>query len=388
MMGVPMGFYIRKSLGFGPLRLNLSKSGIGVSAGVRGARVGVNSKGRSYVHCGRGGIYYRKFMGNGQSGDRGRSQPVAARRDGASGGQDDVVSRIETYAERTIDSGDVEGMVDSSAVELIEEVRRKQRPTYWWVIVLGGAIAFAMFSGFAVAVWLSAVIGVFGVGGAIAVWVWETRRRKVELHYELDEPYERAYRQLVVAFKALEACSEVWAIETEARVADTKYTGGAGRAISRGPGRAAKGLPANFSSNVIPPMLLAGKQKLHFLPDTVLVIDGARIGAVGYADIQAEAATTRFINDGHVPADAKQVDTTWKYVNKKGGPDKRFKDNRQLPVLELGVLRLSSKSGLNEEIQASRSSAPVGFVEALRRMSSLVQANRHGTARVATRYPV
>jgi hypothetical protein len=29
-----MGFYIRKSLGFGPFRLNLSKSGIGVSVGV------------------------------------------------------------------------------------------------------------------------------------------------------------------------------------------------------------------------------------------------------------------------------------------------------------------------------------------------------------------
>ena len=34
------------------LRLNLSKSGLGLSAGVRGLRVGIDSKGRSYVNAG------------------------------------------------------------------------------------------------------------------------------------------------------------------------------------------------------------------------------------------------------------------------------------------------------------------------------------------------
>lgn len=37
---------------FRGLRLNLSKSGLGVSAGVRGLRVGIDSKGRSYVNAG------------------------------------------------------------------------------------------------------------------------------------------------------------------------------------------------------------------------------------------------------------------------------------------------------------------------------------------------
>jgi len=36
---------------FPGLRLNLSKSGLGVSAGVRGLRVGIDSKGRSYVNA-------------------------------------------------------------------------------------------------------------------------------------------------------------------------------------------------------------------------------------------------------------------------------------------------------------------------------------------------
>jgi len=57
-----MPFYIRKSFGAGPLRLNLSKSGFGISAGVTGARVGLSSDGRAYVHGGRHGLYYRKYF--------------------------------------------------------------------------------------------------------------------------------------------------------------------------------------------------------------------------------------------------------------------------------------------------------------------------------------
>jgi hypothetical protein len=35
-----MGFYIRKAISVGPFRFNLSKSGIGVSAGIKGLRPG------------------------------------------------------------------------------------------------------------------------------------------------------------------------------------------------------------------------------------------------------------------------------------------------------------------------------------------------------------
>lgn len=61
---VRMGFYLRKSFRMGPLRLNVSKSGLGVSAGVRGARIGLTSQGRSYVHAGRYGLYMRQQLGS------------------------------------------------------------------------------------------------------------------------------------------------------------------------------------------------------------------------------------------------------------------------------------------------------------------------------------
>lgn len=57
-----MGFYLRKSFKAGPFRLNLSKSGIGTSFGIKGLRYGINAKGQEYIHAGRYGAYYRKNL--------------------------------------------------------------------------------------------------------------------------------------------------------------------------------------------------------------------------------------------------------------------------------------------------------------------------------------
>ncbi len=46
-----MGFFFRKSLGKGPLRINLSKSGIGWSLGIPGLRFGRSAKGRNYTRA-------------------------------------------------------------------------------------------------------------------------------------------------------------------------------------------------------------------------------------------------------------------------------------------------------------------------------------------------
>lgn len=58
-----MGFFFRKSIKAGPLRINLSKSGIGLSAGVKGARISTGPRGTE-LHLGRKGIYYRQKLGS------------------------------------------------------------------------------------------------------------------------------------------------------------------------------------------------------------------------------------------------------------------------------------------------------------------------------------
>jgi len=53
-----MGFSFRKSIKLGLVRVNLSKSGLGVSTGVKGARVSVGPRG-TQMSVGAGGVYYR-----------------------------------------------------------------------------------------------------------------------------------------------------------------------------------------------------------------------------------------------------------------------------------------------------------------------------------------
>jgi hypothetical protein len=49
-----VAWYLRKAVGLGPLlRLNISRGGIGIAAGVKGLRAGVDARGRRYVAGGR-----------------------------------------------------------------------------------------------------------------------------------------------------------------------------------------------------------------------------------------------------------------------------------------------------------------------------------------------
>lgn len=65
-----MGWMFRKSLNFGPLRLNLSKGGVGGSFGVGPFRIGRRAKGGTYhtANIPGTGISYRSSRGGGGNG--------------------------------------------------------------------------------------------------------------------------------------------------------------------------------------------------------------------------------------------------------------------------------------------------------------------------------
>jgi hypothetical protein len=64
-----MAWRFRKSLKLGPVRLNLSKSGVGYSIGGRGFRVGKDAKGRAYTAASipGTGLYSRTYSSQGQA---------------------------------------------------------------------------------------------------------------------------------------------------------------------------------------------------------------------------------------------------------------------------------------------------------------------------------
>src|SRR5215813_5440326 len=106
-----MGWYLRKSFGLGPLRLNLSKSGLGASVGVRGARIGIGPRG-NYVRLGRGGLYYQRYFRTSNTTSPGPAIPI-------------VPLQEHAGPAAPIVTADVSQLHDSSAETLLQELTEK-----------------------------------------------------------------------------------------------------------------------------------------------------------------------------------------------------------------------------------------------------------------------
>ena len=148
-------------------------------------------------------------------------------------------------------------------------------------------------------------------------------------------------------------CTKVWRIMQTSKVIDKKYTSGASNTVNRTDCQTSTKAPFPFKANIQVASFKAGNETLLFMPDKLFIMQGSKIGALNYSDISSNKYTTRFVESGNVPRDAQIVDKTWRYVNKSGGPDRRFKDNRELPICLYGKLELHSRSGLNTVIMYS-----------------------------------
>lgn len=357
-----MGFYIRKSFGFGPLRLNLSRSGLGASIGVKGARLGVGPRG-TYIHAGRGGLYYRKTLGAGSSG-QGASSAVPPAPDSS------TPTLPAAPAPREIESADVTKLTDSSSVDLLQDLNRvlarTQSVTYatWAVAAL---VVGLIVSSAPAGAWMAAAV--LGTVALLCARHHDVTQGTAVLHYDLEPDAAAAFDTLLGGFREIQACQGLWHVSAAADARDPRRQAGAQELVSRTTVSATLSQPPRVVSNLAVPTLPAGRQTLYFFPDRLLVYERGRVGSVSYADLQVGVGQGPFIESGTVPPDAQVVGRTWRYVTKKGEPDRRFKDSPEFPVLLYGVFQLTSPTGLNERFQCSRAQAVSEFAAALEKLN-------------------
>jgi hypothetical protein len=358
-----MGFYIRKAISVGPFRFNLSKSGVGVSAGVKGLRFGTGPRG-NYVHIGRGGVYYRKTL---PSGSTGRNQTQNSPE------LQQINTEIAHEPLREIESGHIIQMVDSSSADLVAEMNANRKKVRIWpfIVVLGALLTFVAFKNSETPT-LAVVIAAVSVALTVFASVKDSLRKTTVLFFELEPEIEALYQKLHDSFGQLSSSSSKWHIEAEGAVKDRKRNAGATSVIKRTSISLGIRNPPYVKTNVSVPSIPVGKQTLYFFPDKVLIFEPNGVGAVSYPNLRISVESTRFIEDGSVPRDAKVVDRTWKYVNKRGGPDKRFKDNLELPIALYEDLNFTSDTGLNERIEISRVGHGDGFSNAIAMLAKII----------------
>ncbi len=340
-----MGVRFRKSINLGGgFRVNLSKTGIGYSWGIKGYRVTKTGKGttRTTVSIPGTGISYVHENGKNnksiESKQKSQFSPPAT-------------SPIDKNHYGTTDiTNNVASEMVSDGLEDILSAARKAIKIYNNTLI--GFIV-TLFFGFAFPPLLLISIILLGIN------IYVRTKGTIELEYNIDPDQQAIVDQRMNQMIKIASCAKVWRIVQTSNVIDRKYSSGANETISRKNCRTATQPPFPFKTNVNAAVFKTGKETLLFLPDKLFIIQGDQIGALNYNDISCSNNTTKFIEREIVPQDTQVIGQTWKYVNKSGGPDKRFKDNCQIPICLYGELKLSSASGLNTTIMYSNPSIDI-----------------------------
>ena len=178
---------------------------------------------------------------------------------------------------------------------------------------------------------------------------------------------------VAAAIGSTRAARGFWAITSLGKVLSRKHHAGASASLTREAAAPRVRVPAFLRTNVVVSNVRAGEQELYVLPDLVLIVDRGRVGAVSYLQLRVYIRPTSFIEDGPPPQDAPQIRTTWRFVNKNGTPDRRSRDNCQLPIMRYAELDFTSASGVKERSHSSNATAAnrlVASIDHLRRVAA------------------
>jgi len=421
-----MGIFIRKSKKIGPFRLNLSKSGLGISAGVTGARVSVGPNG-TFVHLGRHGLYYRKKF-NTKSKKKKYVEEV------------NLNELFTLSPQKTIiTTTNFEGITDVDSKDFIETLTKNDKKLFLhkWLGILPLVIAFGYILNSNRVEYETTIIDKFQVtseganlrdepsttanvvqiadkddkfifkfleGSWIAVEyansisylhssvgdvveeshkvkslhqreklpyyplvgfipliiglaIYDARRKRVDIYYLMDDEFNELYSYQKQYFKEFLSNRKVWQKKISQRVRNSKYHAGAEKVVKR-----IKITKSDFDSlptpliktNVEIPHIALSNIDLYFFPERLILKQNKKYAAVFYKNMKIKSSLISFIENQGVPKDASVIDKTWKYVNKSGGRDRRFKTNKQIPVCQYSEYHLVCKNGIDEIIMTSR----------------------------------
>jgi hypothetical protein len=352
-----MGWYLRKSFGFGPVRLNLSKSGLGYSVGVRGARIGVGPRG-NYIRLGRGGVYYQKYFSSTGSARLNLQPPISPAVD---------LPALGT----AISTAHASELRDSTSEGLLNEIQQKHQRAR--LAPAQAVLATMLVAGLSIAnvsLWfIVPVVLVLAVGHGLLAWR-DYAEKLVVLNYDLDSDARARYVELLKALQEFSSSSRIWRITSRQFGVDRKYHAGADTLLDKKATSLRLAPPPDLQTEIAVWALPVGDQVLYFFPDRILVYEGSQVGTAHYEALNVALGQSRFVEGDAVPPDAQIVAYTWRYVNKNGTPDRRFGNNRQLPVVLYGQLAITSSSGLNIVLESSDPRKAATFKTAMDKYAS------------------
>lgn len=203
--------------------------------------------------------------------------------------------------------------------------------------------------------------------------------KRLYVKYKMDERFSDEWSGFLDTLYDLFTGTRLWIEMGVTENANTKYHAGAGQSIARNSlyvaylkRKVENGLGLNITFSVPTLRLDTWSLIILFVPNGVLVQRDNALTVYSYDEFRLEAATTRFIENYPVSPDAEVVDYTWKYINRDGSPDGRFRDNERLPVCINGTFTVRA-SDWEVTFQTSGKEVAAAIVEALRARNKYIE---------------
>lgn len=183
------------------------------------------------------------------------------------------------------------------------------------------------------------------------------------LDFAKREQLEKSWANCKNAFEKLTKCKKIWNL-TEAETIDNVKE----RTIAQ---TGLKRTEVNYERKDIPfiksnldYLFLPNKNSydIYIYPTFLIFLKENEIFRIfNLKDIKISFLTTQYIEEENVPNDTKVIDHTWRMANKDGTMDKRYTDNKEIPVVTYGQIILKTQFGLKGCFMFSNNEAVSNF---------------------------
>lgn len=173
---------------------------------------------------------------------------------------------------------------------------------------------------------------------------------KIEIDFAFDDATLNAFAALVRTYESLRGCAAIWDI-TNSVVANRKVLRTvANKAVARTPVQLEFGSSNTIDSKYQALVLgNANGEDIYIYPGFVMMRSpGQDFALIDVRELVLEPALCSFHEEERVPSDSEVIGYTWARTNKDGSPDRRFRDNYQIPIVRYVELWFRSPTGLEE----------------------------------------
>jgi hypothetical protein len=340
-----MGWKYRKRIRIVPgFYLNLSKSGMSATIGMKGFSINYGNNG-TYLNTGipGTGIYDRIRLDNNHF----EKQYLGDNTQNPWTDTDTV--EIKSFQPELLSSDGLYGLKESiiKAREIKNELKEEsiraqnQKTLYMFLMIVAHILIFGIV--------VKKIRDNYRVHKANAKEAEETYKNfKMNIDFNMDNSILNDYTSLKNCFQNLILIDKIWDVTSARSVNRVKERSLASTEIAR--------TPVGFSTgslDYINTKYEAFKFKnanggdLYIYPGFIVMPNeySNDFAIIDFRDLSITHSAQTFIETDSVPTDAQIIGNTWRYVNKNGSPDRRYNYNPQVPIALYYELVLKSKKG-------------------------------------------